>query len=87
MFVDSLPWLKPLGLYEDFDPENPGQEYGKSIFDTDVEAICNLDISQGLGKEFEVKGMKYYLDEEDLNDLFSHEANKHSGDSNPIISQ
>ena len=35
VLVDSLSGLRHLGLHDDNDPEKPGQEYGKSIFDTD----------------------------------------------------
>ena len=35
ILVDSFSRLRHLGLQDDNDPEEPGQEYGKSIFDMD----------------------------------------------------
>ena len=44
--VDSLSRLRYLGLHDDNDPEGPGQEYGKSIFNTDENMINSLDSDQ-----------------------------------------
>ena len=44
-------------------------EYVKSIFDNDVEAVCNVDISQNEKKELEIEGVKHYCDEKDLNNF------------------
>ena len=42
---ENLLTLKTLGLYENNDPEKPGHEYGKYIFDSDLETLCNVDTS------------------------------------------
>ena len=38
--------MKCLGLHDDNDPEKPGEEYGKSIFDTDENTIISFDSDQ-----------------------------------------
>ena len=45
MLADSLLRLKCLGLFENNGPEKQEYENGKSIFDTDVDTVCNVDIS------------------------------------------
>ena len=62
-------------------PEKTGYEYGKSIFNTDIEAVCNVDISQNINIEFEIEGVKYYLDENDLNDPPSQSSDMHFEDT------
>ena len=57
MLSDSLSRLKCLGLYEDNDPEKTRCEYCKSIDDNEVEAICDVDISQNTDLD------KYHIDE------------------------
>ena len=39
---DSLSILRCLGLHDDNDPEEPGQEYGKSIFETDENIVLRM---------------------------------------------
>ena len=62
MLVDSLSRLKCLGLHEGNGLEKLGYEYGKFIFDTDKDRVCNDDIRQNVDKEFEIEDIKYYLD-------------------------
>ena len=42
VLVDSLSRLRHLGLYDNNDPQEPGKEYGKSIFETDENIIHSL---------------------------------------------
>ena len=41
--ADILSRLRCLGLHDDNDPEESGQEYGKSIFDMDENTVNNVD--------------------------------------------
>ena len=43
VLADSLSRLRWLDLHDDNDPEEPGQECGKSIFDTDKNMTNSLD--------------------------------------------
>ena len=43
VLADSLSRLRCLGLHDDNDPEEPGQECDKSIFETDVNIKLSLD--------------------------------------------
>ena len=43
VLVDSLSRLRSLCLHDNYDPEEPGQEYGKSIFETDENIIHSLE--------------------------------------------
>ena len=52
--ADNLLRLRHLGLHDDNDPEEPGQEYGKSIFDTDENIINSLDNEQNSNDKFEI---------------------------------
>ena len=65
MLVDSFSRLRCIGLDEDNDPENPGCEYGKSIFDTNKNIVCGVDSNQNIKNEIEMNGSKYCLDEKD----------------------
>ena len=69
MIVDGLLRLKCLHIYEDNDPEKPGYEYGKSIFDTDENAVCSVDSNQNVNDEFEIDKIKYCLNGKDLTNL------------------
>ena len=60
--VDSLSRLRYLGLQDDNDPEEPGQEYGKSIFDTDENMIHSLDSDQNPNDKLKSDGRQYILD-------------------------
>ena len=46
VLADSLWWLRCLGLQVDNGSEEPGQEYGKSIFETDENIIHSLNNDQ-----------------------------------------
>ena len=74
--------LKTLGLYEDNDHGKPGHEYDKSIFNSDLELVCNVDTSQNAGQGFEIEGVKYQLDKEDLDDLSLQDTSTHVEDHN-----
>ena len=63
--------------------EAPGSEYGKSVFDTETEIVCDVYISQHSNREFEIKGIKYLIDEKELDDLPSQSTDTHSRDPNP----
>ena len=82
MLADSLLTLKCLGLYEDNDFKGNGNEYGKCIFNNNVQAICNADISQNVNKEFKIEVLKYHTDKRDLNGFPSQIVDKHSKDPN-----
>ena len=69
--------LKSLGLYKDNDHEKPGHGYGKSIFDYNLETVCNVDFSYNAEKDFEIEGLKYHLNKKDLDDLSLQGANTH----------
>ena len=56
LLADSLSGLRHLGLQDDNDPERPGQEYGKTIFETDENIIHSLDDDQKTPAEFEING-------------------------------
>ena len=43
ILVDSLSRLRCLGLHAVNDPEDPGQQNGKSIFDTDENTVNSID--------------------------------------------
>ena len=42
VLVDRLSRLWCLGLHVDNDPEEPGKEYGKSIYDTDENVVNSI---------------------------------------------
>ena len=79
----SLSRLKTLGLYEANDPEELGSEYGKSIFDSELDMVCDINISQSSNRAFEIKGVIYLIDEKDLDDIPSESVDAHSKDPNP----
>ena len=54
-----------MGLHDTNDPEEPGQEYGKSIFDTDKNIINSLDNDQNSNDKFIIDGQQYILDKND----------------------
>ena len=85
ILADSLPRLKNLDLNEANDPKELGSEYGKSIFETDSEIVCGVHISQHSNREFEIKCIKYIIDEKDLDDFPSHGTDAHSSDPNPSL--
>ena len=72
--------LKTLGLYEANDHQELESEYGKSIFNTESEIICDVDISQHSNREFEIQGIKYLINENDPDDLSSQSKDEHSKD-------
>ena len=80
VLVDSLLRFKHLGLYKNNGPEKVRYGNARSIFNTDAEALCNVDISQNINKEFEIEGIKYHLDEKDLDDIPSQSADTYFGD-------
>ena len=43
---DLLSWLTCLDSHDEIDPEESGQEYGKSVFGTDENTINSLDSDQ-----------------------------------------
>ena len=63
MHVESLSGLRFLGNNEDNDPEKPGFEYGKSIFDTDENRVSSVDSNQNINSEFEIDDIKYFQSE------------------------
>ena len=50
-------------------PEKEGLEYGKYIFNSKPDAVCSVDSNQKVNQEFEIDGIKYYLDLEHEDDL------------------
>ena len=65
--MDSLLRLRCLGLHDNNNPDNnnPGQEYGKSIFDRDENILNGLDNDQNSNDKFKVDGQQYILDKND----------------------
>ena len=45
--------------------------------------VCDVNISQHFYKEFEIKGIKYLVNEKDLDDLPSQSIDVHSKDHDP----
>ena len=84
ILADSLQRLRTLGLYRDNDPEKPGYEYGKAIFESDLEKTCNKDSSQDNNQDFEIDAVKYQLDKKDLDDLSSQDTSTHFEDHIPF---
>ena len=80
--ADSLSRLKALGLYEANDHREPGSEYGKSIFDLESEIEFDVNLSQPSNIKFEIKGIKYLLNEKDLDDFPSQSVDAHFKDPN-----
>ena len=62
VLADSLSRLRCLDLHDDNEPEEPGQEYGKSIFDMDENMINSLDSDQNSNDKFEIDGRQYIQD-------------------------
>ena len=58
-------------------------KYGRSIFDSELDIISDINISQYSNREFEIKGIKYLIDEKDLDDPPSQIVDAHSKDPNP----
>ena len=77
---ESLSRLKQLGLYDDNDPEKPGQEYSKSIYKTDENIIHSLDNDQNSADKLKINGQHYILDK---NDADNTHASTTSTDSLP----
>ena len=69
VLADCLLRLKILGIYEDNNPEQPRHEYGKSIFDSALKTVYNVDTGQNVSQDFKIDGVKYQLEEKDFNDL------------------
>ena len=57
VLVDSLSRLRCLGLHNDNDLEEPGQEYDKSIFETDENTVNNIDSDHNANEKFEIYGI------------------------------
>ena len=62
VLADSLTRLQCLGLLDNHDPEEPGQEYGKSIFDMDKNMINILDSDENSNDKFEIDERQYIVD-------------------------
>ena len=65
VLADSLSRLRHLGLQDNNDLEEPGQEYSKSIFDTDENIINSLDNDQNSNDKFNIDRQQYILDKND----------------------
>ena len=59
--MDSLSWLSYLGLHDHNEPEQPGKEYRKSIFETDENIIHSLDDDWESADQSEIN-RQYILD-------------------------
>ena len=84
VLADSFLKLKTPGLYENNDPEKAWHEYGKSIFNSDLEVVCNADTSQNANQDFQIDSTKYQLDMKDLDDPSSHDTSNYIEDHNPF---
>ena len=61
VLADSQSRLRHLGLHDDNDPEEPGQEYSKSIFKTDETITHCLDNDQNSDDKFKINGQGVYF--------------------------
>ena len=75
---DSLSRLKHLGLHDGNDPEQPGQEYGKSIFEKDENIIHSLDDDQKPVDQFKINGQQYILDKPSVDNTQANSTNTDS---------
>ena len=66
VLVDSLSRLRCLGLHNDNNTEESGQEYGRSIFNMDENTVNSINSDQHGDNRFEIDSIKYSLDEKDL---------------------
>ena len=80
ILADSLLRLKTLRLYEVNDPEEPGERIWQVYFDRDLEIVCDVDINQHSNREFEIKGVKFLIDEKDTDDLPLRSKDEYYGD-------
>ena len=78
VLADSLPRQRCLGLHDDNDPEHPGQEYSKSIFDTDKNIINSLDNDQNSNDKFKINEQKYILDKNDTDNTHASSTSTNS---------
>ena len=58
-------------------------EYGKSIFDSELGMVYDINISQQPNREFEIKGIEYLIYGKYLDDLPSQSVDAHPKDPNP----
>ena len=75
--------MKSLSLYKDNNPEKPGHEYGKTIFDSDLEMVCNVDSNHNTTKDYEIESIKYILMIKTYMTFLS-KVTTHFGDCNPF---
>ena len=76
--VDSLSRLRHLGLHDDNDLEEPGQEYGKSIFKQIKTSYVHLDNYQNSDDKFEINGQQYILDKNDADNTHASTTSTNS---------
>ena len=62
VLADSLSRMRCLGLHDNNDPDKPGQEYGKLIFETDENIMHSLDDDQKSADQFKINTQQCILD-------------------------
>ena len=70
--------LRHLGLHEDNDPEDPGQEYGKYNFETGENIIHSLDDDQKSPDQFKMNRQQYILDKNNADNTHANSTNTDS---------
>ena len=70
--------LRHLGLHEDNYPEESGQEYCKSIFNMDENTVNSIDSDQNINNKFKIDSIKYFLDENDLDNTRLQDTNTYT---------
>ena len=71
---DSLSGLKTLSLYETNALKKEQDEYGKSIFNSEPEAVCSIDSNQKVNQEFEIQSIRYHFNSKHDNDLLQSDT-------------
>ena len=78
VIVESLSRVKCLGLHDNNDPEEPGQEYRKSIVETDENIMHILDDDQNSADQFHIYTQQYILDKNNADKTHASSKNTNS---------
>ena len=84
VLAESLSRLRCVGLHDDNDPEEPGQEHGKSIFDAHKNTVNSIKSDQNMNNKFEIDGIKYSLDEKELANTRLHNTSANGTGTNSL---
>ena len=78
VLADSLSRLRHLGLHDDNDSKEQGQEDGKSIFETDKSIIHSIDDDQKSADQFQINRQQYILDKHNADNTHTISTNTDS---------